>query len=72
MIDLASVVTCILTLLAVLYVMDVPSPFRKPPAKPRRYRIRIENEDGWPLESHEVSSEAVGRVLRDLEREKGR
>lgn len=38
--------------------------------KPRRYRITVEDYDGWPLRSYQLPAHAVGQLVRDLDRDK--
>ena len=39
-----------------------------PPPKPRTYRVTVEDEEGWPLRSYSLPVDLVGRMVRDLDR----
>jgi hypothetical protein len=41
-----------------------------PPPKPREYRVVVEDVDGWPIRSFGLPAEKVGRLLREIERDK--
>lgn len=43
---------------------------RGEPPKPRQYRVTVEDADGWPLRTYRLPGEAIGRLMRDLERDK--
>lgn len=38
--------------------------------KPRQYRVTVEDHDGWPIRTYILPSEAIGRLLREIERDK--
>ena len=43
----------------------------QPPPEPRRYRVLVEDQDGWPIRTyHRLPADAVGRVLQEIERNK--
>jgi hypothetical protein len=47
---------------------SVAEPEPQQPPKPRGYRVRIEDADGWPYASYCVSPKEAGRVMRELDR----
>ena len=42
----------------------------KPSPDPRRYRVLVEDHDGWPIRTYRLPADAVGRVLQEIERNK--
>lgn len=55
-----------------IWCTDQLAAFRQwlnPPPKPRRYRVLVQDDDGWPLRSYSLEPGRVGKLLQDIDRD---